>query len=77
MPGPNADLWRDAPAANSCFARTWHYKKMRPCIEQSKGPESLSPFRSWPDCIINTSGYDFRKEQRTVFAGLHHQYVRI
>jgi hypothetical protein len=36
---------------------------MRPCIEQSNGPVSLSPFRSWPDCIINTSGYDFRKGQ--------------
>jgi hypothetical protein len=36
---------------------------MRPCIEQSNGPVSLSPFQSWPDCIINTSGYDFRKGQ--------------
>jgi hypothetical protein len=44
-------------------ARTWHYRKMRPCIEQSNGPVSLSPFRSWQDCIINTSGYDFRKGQ--------------
>jgi hypothetical protein len=24
-----------------------------------------SPFRFWPDCIINTSGYDFRKGQGT------------
>jgi Bacterial DNA-binding protein len=24
---------------------------------------SLSPFQSGPDCIINTSGYDFRKGQ--------------
>ena len=24
---------------------------------------SLSPFQSWPDCTINTSGYDFRKGQ--------------
>ena len=45
-------------------ARTpWHYRKMRPCIEQSNGPVSLSPFQPWPDCIINTSGYDFRKGQ--------------
>ena len=34
---------------------------MHPCIEQSNGPVSLSPFPSWPDCIINTSRYDFRK----------------
>jgi hypothetical protein len=30
-------------------------QKMLPCIEQSSGLASLSPFRSWPDCIINTS----------------------
>src|ERR1700690_2213318 len=30
-------------------ARTWHYRKMRPCTEQSNGPVSLSPFPSWPD----------------------------
>jgi len=36
---------------------------MRPCIEQSSGLVSLSPFRSWPGCIINTFGYDFRKGQ--------------
>jgi hypothetical protein len=36
---------------------------MRPYIEQSNGPVSLSPFQSWPDCIITTSGYDFRKGQ--------------
>src|SRR5436305_12494383 len=44
-------------------ARTWHYRKMRPCIEQSNGPMSLSLSQSCPDCIINTSGYDFRKGQ--------------
>ena len=44
-------------------ARTWRYRKMRPCIEKFSGPVSLSPFQSWPDCIINTSGYDFRKGQ--------------
>ena len=44
-------------------ARTWHYRRMHPCIEQSNGLASLSPFQSWPDCIINTSGYDFRKGQ--------------
>jgi hypothetical protein len=26
---------------------------------------SLSPFRSWPDCTINTSEYDYRKGQLT------------
>jgi hypothetical protein len=30
-------------------------------IELRNGPGSLSPFQSWPDCTINTSGYDFRK----------------
>jgi hypothetical protein len=30
-------------------------------ITPSNGPVSLSPFQSWPDCIINMSGYDFRK----------------
>ena len=44
-------------------ARTWRYRKMRPCIEKFSGPVSLSPFQSWPDCIINTSGDDFRKGQ--------------
>jgi len=38
-------------------------RKMRPCIEQSNGPVPLSPFQSWQDCIIDTSGYDFRKGQ--------------
>jgi transposase InsO family protein len=27
-------------------ARTWHHRKMRPCIEQFNNPELLSPFRS-------------------------------
>jgi hypothetical protein len=34
---------------------------MRLCIERSKALATLSPFRSWLDCTINTSGYDFRK----------------
>jgi transposase InsO family protein len=38
-------------------------QKDRPCIEQSNGPVSLSLFPSWQGCIINTSGYDFRKGQ--------------
>jgi hypothetical protein len=38
-------------------------QKDAPYIEQSNGLASLSPFQSWPDCIINTSGYDFRKGQ--------------
>ena len=45
------------------LARTWHYRKMRPCIEQSNDLAPLSPFRSWLDCTTNTSGYDFRKGQ--------------
>jgi hypothetical protein len=32
---------------------------------------SLSPFQSWPDCIINTSGYDFRKGQVVIFGEAH------
>jgi len=44
-------------------ARTWHYRKMHPCIEPSNGLVPLSLFPSWPGCIINTSGYDFRKGQ--------------
>jgi len=44
-------------------ARTWHYRKMRPCIEPSNVLAPLSPFRSWLDCTTNTSGCDFRKGQ--------------
>ena len=40
-----------------------HYRKMHPCIEQSNSTVSLSPFRSSPDCVANTSGYNFRKGQ--------------
>jgi len=40
---------------------------MRLCIVQSNGPGSLSPFPSWPGCIINTSGYDFRKGQPAIW----------
>src|SRR5450759_4301528 len=40
---------------------TWHYKKMRPCTEQSNDLAPLSQFRSWLGCITNTPGYDFRK----------------
>src|SRR5450830_1939474 len=43
---------------------TWHYKKMRPCTEQSNDLAPLSPFRSWLGCITNTFGYDFRKGHR-------------
>jgi hypothetical protein len=38
---------------------------MRPCIEQSNDLALLSPFPSWLGCIINTSGYDFRKGQHS------------
>lgn len=51
-------------------ARTWHYRKMRPCIEQSNDLALLSPFPSWLGCIINTSGYDFRKGQDGNAVGL-------
>jgi len=44
-------------------ARTWHYRKMPPCIEPSNDLAPLSAFRSWPGCIINTFGYDFWKGQ--------------
>jgi hypothetical protein len=44
-------------------ARTWHYRKIRPCIEPSNDLAPLLPFRSWLDCTTNTSGYDFRKGQ--------------
>ena len=36
---------------------------MRRYVEPSNGLALLSPFRSWPGYIINTSGYDFRKGQ--------------
>ena len=45
-------------------ARTWHYRKMRPCIEQSNGLVALSRFLSWQSYITNTSGYNFRKGYR-------------
>ena len=43
---------------------------MRPHIEQSNGLATLPPFRSWLDCTINTSGYDFRKGQERTAAVL-------
>jgi hypothetical protein len=39
--------------------------RMRRCIDQSNGLVSSLPSPSWLDCIINTSGYDFRKGQGT------------
>ena len=45
--------------------RTWHYRKMRLFIEQPNDRAPLSPFRSWPGCITNTFGCDFRKGQVT------------
>ncbi len=39
--------------------KTLARRSMSACIDQSNGLASLSPFRSWPDCIISTSGYDF------------------
>jgi len=43
--------------------------KMRPCIERSNDLAPLSPFRSWLDCITNTSGYDFRKGHVSLHKG--------
>jgi len=37
------------------------YRKMRLFIGQPNDRAPLSPFRSWPGCITNTPGYDFRK----------------
>jgi Integrase core domain len=53
-----ATYYNQAPTKHP---RTWHYRKMRPCIEPSNDLAPLSPFRSWLDCTTNTSGYDFRK----------------
>jgi hypothetical protein len=49
-------------------ARTWHCRKMRPCTEQSNGLVLLLPFRSWPGCIMNMPGYNFRKGQGFITA---------
>ena len=43
--------------------RTWHYRKMHPCIEPSNRLVPLSLFPSWQAWITTTSGYDFRKGQ--------------
>ena len=57
----------EAPPSHKTFtierARTWHYRKMRPCVEQSNGLVPLSLFPSWQGYITNTSGYEFRKGQ--------------
>jgi hypothetical protein len=42
---------------------------------ESNGLASLSPFQSWPDCIINTSGYDFRKGQAVYRDRRHFRFV--
>src|SRR6516165_11716480 len=44
-------------------ARTWHCRRMRHYVELSNGLAPSSQFRSWLDCIINTSGCNFRKGQ--------------
>jgi hypothetical protein len=36
---------------------------MRLFIGQPNDRAPLSPFQSWPGCITNTPGYDFRKGQ--------------
>jgi hypothetical protein len=57
-------------------APTWHYRKMRRCLEPSNGLVVLSPFRSWPGYIIDTVEYDFRKGQVLVRDGLMHAVSR-
>ena len=42
-------------------ARTWPYKRMRHCGELSSASAALSLYPFWLGCIINMSGYDFRK----------------
>src|SRR6187401_3386241 len=49
--------------------RTLHCRKMRLCIEPSSDLEPLSASRYWPDYIINTFGYDFRKGQPPTWSG--------
>jgi len=44
-------------------ARTWHYRKMPPCTEQSNDLAPLLPFLFWLGWITNTFGYDFQKGQ--------------
>jgi hypothetical protein len=44
-------------------ARTWRYKRMRPCGELFNGLAALPLYPFWPGYIINMSGYDFRKGQ--------------
>jgi hypothetical protein len=51
-------------------ARTWRYRKMRPCIGPSNDLAPLSRFRSWRGCITNTSAYDFRKGQGLIIVSL-------
>jgi hypothetical protein len=50
-------------------AHTWHYRRMRPCIDRSNGLAPLSSFPFWRDCIINRCGYDFRKGQVPLLVG--------
>src|SRR5262249_54552141 len=47
-------------------ARTWHCRRMRHYVELSNGLAPSSQFRSWLDCIINTSGCNFRKGQASL-----------
>jgi hypothetical protein len=41
---------------------------MQACIEQSNGLASLSPFQSWPDCIINTPDMILGKDRASITA---------
>jgi hypothetical protein len=56
-------------------ARTWHYRKMRPCIDRSNGLAPLSPFPFWPDSIINTYGYNFRKGQEEYYQSFYRRII--
>ena len=48
---------------NQVRTTTWHYRKMRPCIDQSGDPAPSLPLQSWLGCTINMSGCDIRKGQ--------------
>jgi len=44
-------------------ARIWDWGRTRRYDEPSNDPGLSSPYQCFPDCIIATRGYDFRKGQ--------------
>jgi len=50
------------------LARTWLYRRMHPYNGLSNGSVGSVACPSWPGCITNTSGYDFRKGQGVLYA---------